>query len=316
MIATVTATSNIEPAATLASLPSSTPETTLSVIRDYIKMRVGPAINFAAVSQLMSGDQLALLGRMIDNSWLYVRSSDGQEGWVRLAWVDLSGIIIEDYAIETPSPSLETTVKVMENRVNLRSGPGTYYLKLQSVTYGDQLSLLGRTSDNSWLYVKTSDGQEGWIKATYVDLNAVNFYSDFHPIKTSPPTETATPVVLDGIEGHWIDVDLSEQTLYAYDGTVLVASFLVSTGIDAFPTVTGKYHIYAKFRYSDMHGSDYYLPNVPWSMYYEDDFSIHGTYWHHNFGIPMSHGCINMDISDAEWLYDWAPVGTLVNIHS
>jgi len=70
-----------------------------------------------------------------------------------------------------------------------------------------------------------------------------------------------------------------------------------------------------KFLFTDMHGSDYFLPDVPFTMYYSGDFSIHGTYWHHKFGTPMSHGCINMDTSEAEWLYNWASVGTIVNIH-
>jgi len=64
-----------------------------------------------------------------------------------------------------------------------------------------------------------------------------------------------------------------------------------------------------------MIGPGYNLPNVPWVMYFYDGYAIHGTYWHHNFGHPMSHGCINMTIPDAHWLYNWAPKGTLVVIH-
>jgi lipoprotein-anchoring transpeptidase ErfK/SrfK len=174
---------------------------------------------------------------------------------------------------------------------------------------------LGQLDDHNWLYVRTSDGQEGWIQTTSVYLAGMSLLYDYHPIQTSPPTETSTPVVLPGIEGRWIDIDLSEQTLYAYEGTERVASFLVSTGIMIYPTEVGQYHIYVKYLSSDMHGRDYYLPDVPYSMYYSGDFSIHGTYWHHNFGTPMSHGCVNMDIADAEWVYNWASVGTLVNIH-
>ena len=122
-------------------------------------------------------------------------------------------------------------------------------------------------------------------------------------------------MVLVGIEGPWIDIDLSEQTLCAYEGTKLVASFLVSTGLDLYPTERGQYRIYAKFLFSDMRGDDYFLPVEPFTMYYSGDCSIHGTYWHHNFGTQMSHGCVNMDTNGAEWLYNWAPIGTLVNIH-
>ncbi len=75
------------------------------------------------------------------------------------------------------------------------------------------------------------------------------------------------------------------------------------------PTVTGSYRIYYKFRYGDMSGSDYYLRDVPYVMYFYKSYAMHGTYWHNNFGQPMSHGCINMKIEDAAWLYNWtAPV--------
>jgi lipoprotein-anchoring transpeptidase ErfK/SrfK len=220
-------------------------------------------------------------------------------------------------ATKTPLPSLtpETKVKVSGGLVNLRTGPGINYLKVRQLTYGEPLVLLGSLKDNTWLYVKTLHGQFGWIKTTLVDLGRFSLKYDYLPTEILPPTETATPVVLAGIEGRWIDIDLSEQMLRAYDGTELVDSFLVSTGLDLYPTETGKYRIYVKMRYSDMRGNDFFLPDVPYSMYYSGDFSIHGTYWHHSFGTPMSHGCVNMDTRDAEWLYNWASVGTLVNIH-
>jgi len=130
------------------------------------------------------------------------------------------------------------------------------------------------------------------------------------------PTVTPAPIVNSTVGGvRWIDVSLSKQMLYAYEGDTLVKSFLVSTGVKQFPTVTGQYHVYVKYRYTLMHGVGYYLPNVPYTMYFYQSYGIHGTYWHHNFGHPMSHGCVNMYTPDAEWLYYWASVGTLVNIH-
>lgn len=130
------------------------------------------------------------------------------------------------------------------------------------------------------------------------------------------PTNTRAPVVSSTSGGvRWIDVNLSKQTLYAYEGNTIVRSFLVSTGVSQFPTVTGRYHIYVKYLYANMHGDNYYLPNVPYTMYFYKGYGIHGTYWHHNFGHPMSYGCVNMYTPDAEWMYYWASVGTLVNIH-
>ncbi len=115
--------------------------------------------------------------------------------------------------------------------------------------------------------------------------------------------------------GNWIDVNLSQQMVYAYAGDQLMNSFVVSTGTWLHPTVTGKYHIYVKLRYTDMSGPDYYLPNVPYTMYFFRGYALHGTYWHHNFGTPMSHGCVNLSIPDSQWLYNFASVGTLVNVH-
>ena len=144
------------------------------------------------------------------------------------------------------------------------------------------------------------------------------------PIPTDTPLPTDTPIpwptdtsisYSSGGGEHWIDVDLSDQMLYAYEGNTIVASFLVSTGVPAFPTVTGQYHIYIKLVSTLMVGDNYYLPDVPYTMYFYKGYGIHGTYWHNNFGHPMSHGCVNMYTPDAEWLFYWAPMGALVNIH-
>lgn len=128
---------------------------------------------------------------------------------------------------------------------------------------------------------------------------------------------TAAPYLPPKMTGgtRWIDVDLSQQRLYAYEGDTLVNSFVVSTGTWQTPTVTGKFKIWIKVRSQAMRGPGYYLPDVPYVMYFYKDYGIHGTYWHNNFGTPMSHGCVNMTIPDAEWLYHFASVGTVVNVH-
>jgi lipoprotein-anchoring transpeptidase ErfK/SrfK len=113
----------------------------------------------------------------------------------------------------------------------------------------------------------------------------------------------------------WIDVDLTHQQLAAYEGDELVRFTAISSGLSRTPTPAGQYHIWIKLRYDDMTGPGYYLPNVPYVMYFHGGFGLHGTYWHANFGYPMSHGCVNLPMEEAEWLYFWATVGTMVNIH-
>jgi lipoprotein-anchoring transpeptidase ErfK/SrfK len=113
----------------------------------------------------------------------------------------------------------------------------------------------------------------------------------------------------------WIDVDLTNQRVYVFEGKKQLKTFIVSTGTWQHPTVTGQYNIYVKYQYADMSGPGYYLPNVPYVMYFYQGYGLHGTYWHSNFGTPMSHGCVNLRTDDAAWLFDWASVGTLVNVH-
>jgi LysM repeat protein len=112
--------------------------------------------------------------------------------------------------------------------------------------------------------------------------------------------------------GKWISVDLDHQRAWAWEGNKLIKSFWISSGKSRTPTVTGVFRLWAKIAAQRMEGGsraagDYYnLPNVQWVQYFYQDYSFHGTYWHHNFGVPMSHGCVNMSNSDAKWLYDWA----------
>jgi LysM repeat protein len=140
---------------------------------------------------------------------------------------------------------------------------------------------------------------------------------------TSPSTtdsSSSVPATTTANE-KWIDVNLSTQTLHAYEGGSVVYTARVSTGISRYPTPVGTYYIQRKYRYDDMTGGSYargdyyYLPDVPYCMYYYAGYSLHGTYWHNNFGTPMSHGCTNLSITDAGWLFNWAPIGTKVVNH-
>jgi lipoprotein-anchoring transpeptidase ErfK/SrfK len=130
--------------------------------------------------------------------------------------------------------------------------------------------------------------------ATVVDLGAV-------PQHPEPPTNDK-----------WIEVDVARQQVIAYVGAEPIRAFLVSTGLPRTPTVTGTFRIWGKTPLQDMSGGsrvrgDYYFaPDVPWVQYFYADYSFHGTYWHSNFGQPMSHGCVNMRTEDAKWMFDWA----------
>lgn len=113
--------------------------------------------------------------------------------------------------------------------------------------------------------------------------------------------------------GKWVEVLLVEQRLVAWEDGRIVLSTPVSTGTRKTPTPAGTFMIYQKHEKQRMRGPGYDLPNVPWVMYFrKGGYAIHGTYWHNKFGQPMSHGCVNMPIGEAAWLYRWAPKGTVV----
>lgn len=131
-------------------------------------------------------------------------------------------------------------------------------------------------------------------------------------------SEKSPKVVLGETKGlgeKHIYVDLASQTLRAYEGENLFMEAKISSGKWG-KTPTGEFKIWEKLRSTKMSGGQgadyYYLPNVPFVMFFSNNevaagrgFSLHGTYWHNNFGYPMSHGCVNMRTIDAEKLYHW-----------
>ncbi|MBX7234758.1 MAG: L,D-transpeptidase family protein [Caldilineales bacterium] len=123
------------------------------------------------------------------------------------------------------------------------------------------------------------------------------------------------PAPSGGRAGKWIEIDLSAQRLLAHQGNAIVLSTRVSTGLPRTPTPVGTYRIRTKIRSQTMSGPGYRLPNVQWVQYFVGSYALHGTYWHHNFGHPMSHGCVNLTNKDARFLYEWAAYGTPVVVH-
>jgi lipoprotein-anchoring transpeptidase ErfK/SrfK len=113
----------------------------------------------------------------------------------------------------------------------------------------------------------------------------------------------------------WIEVDLSRQRLYAHENGQVVFSTLISSGVAGHRTPVGTFRVWAKVRSQTMSGPGYNLPNVQWVMYFSGENAIHGTYWHHNYGHPMSHGCINAPNAAARRLYYWAPPRVIVVVH-
>ena len=161
-------------------------------------------------------------------------------------------------------------------------------------------------------HIKTASGQ--WIE------NAPSPIFDNKSVANLPPKpkEDNTSVVLgshtasDGTE-KWIEVDISDQKLYAWEGNRKIYDFAISSGRPGYDTVQGEFRVWRKVRSqtyrggSKARGDYYYLPNVPYSVFFHEGYAIHGAYWHNDFGIKRrSSGCVNLSISNAEKIYNWA----------
>ncbi len=137
---------------------------------------------------------------------------------------------------------------------------------------------------------------------------------------TAPHHPMATSTVQE--KSKWFEIDLSLQQLFAWENGQLAHTFLISSGTNRFPTPKGTFEIFRKLPkhdyiriYGQNHPDNYSIKNVPYNLNFSPSYYIHNAFWHNNFGYPMSHGCINAALDTSEWAYQWADIGTQVEIH-
>jgi lipoprotein-anchoring transpeptidase ErfK/SrfK len=119
-----------------------------------------------------------------------------------------------------------------------------------------------------------------------------------------------------------IDVNLTSRVATLYENDQVVKTFPISSGKEGFNTNTGNFKIYLKYVKQTMDGSaygdnyNYVTPDVPWVSYFNGGEAFHGAPWNNQIGTAdLSHGCVNMKVSDAQFIYNWAPLGTEVHVH-
>jgi LysM repeat protein len=248
-------------------------------------VRPGDTLMSIAARHGITIRQLAATNGLPWNSWLYV----GQRLTIPGAGSPGGG---------QPAPSNPPS-----------SGGGTYVVKA-----GNTLFSIARWHGTTVSALRSANGLSS--NTIYVGQRlTIPGGSDGSPPSNTPAPTPKPPPSHGGAGEKWIDIDLSEQRVTAYEGRTAVYSAIASTGTRRTPTVVGTYHVYAKYRYTGMSGPGYNLPNVPHTMYFYRGYAIHGAYWHNNFGTPMSHGCVNLSLPDAEWFYNWAPMGIKVVSH-
>jgi LysM repeat protein len=242
-------------------------------------VRAGDSMTVIAARHGLTATQLAAANGLRWNAWVYV----GQRLRIPGVGTAVSTSPVQD------SPGGTYTIRPGDTLIGIAGRHG--------VTVS-QLAAANGLRANAWVYV----GQRLKIPDGSTPTNTT-------PTNPTPPANTQNN------SGKWIDINLSTQTLTAYSGQAAAFTTRVSTGTWRTPTVAGTFHIYVKHVSTHMSGPGYSLPNVPYTMYFYRGYGLHGTYWHNNFGTPMSHGCVNLSTPDARWLFNWAPVGTKVVTH-
>jgi lipoprotein-anchoring transpeptidase ErfK/SrfK len=197
-----------------------------------------------------------------------------------------------DPADEDESPPMG---RVVAYELNIRASPDHEAEEVGKLYMGDEVPLLERLD----FWYRIGEGQ-------YVHSEYIVPIEHFGFIRPAAYYEGRK----------WIDINLTEQRLSAYEGRTVITQTLISSGLPSHPTPSGLFSVTGKVESRSMFGFDFDLPAVPWVLYFHPrGYAVHGTYWHNNFGHPMSHGCVNTPTAAAAWLYEWAEPGTPIAIH-
>jgi hypothetical protein len=282
-----------------ADTPTSIDETAA----DVVPYQYGKVVSRAMAVYENPGDEKPARWYTSAGTWVSIRDQRAvdDETWYlvdRGGWMPASAIELAELSEfrgvrVTPGMSMPFGF-VIADTLNIRARPG---VAVDNPPVGELhrytvVPILEESDTHTGPWYKI--GKNRWVSAKYVRRVA--------PVVR--PEEI-------GPDEKWIEVNLREQTLIAYEGSQMVYATLVSSGLPRWPTVTGLFRIWIKITNGKMSGGSldkgdyYYLADVPWTMYFKRDYGLHGAYWHDDFGRPRSHGCVNLSPLDANWLFEW-----------
>jgi len=220
------------------------------------------------------------------------------EGWVKIE----TGEWIQREFVEYNDPSYFTGVRILD-------GLDNQFAWVLGTLFTSALPGAAQDSENGRLLLRYDLVN---IFATAVDDEGWRWYM-VGPDQWIEQRMVAKAFKIDrpeGVDGRWVAVDLYEQTLIAYEDDTPVFATLVASGVPGWETNEGVYEVWARLDRDRMSGATgapngWDLQSVPWVMYFDNSISLHGTYWHDNFGYRQSRGCVNLSISDASYVYSF-----------
>lgn len=263
--------------------------------RDYYRVNDGASLEFydtpggALVKTWKAGDNFVTVYEQ-QGEWGRV----GEDRWIRMGQVSKAGVVVSQFgglqleATEEPSP--HTIAWSLINQYTA-SEVGGEPLESNPFFYRYSVLTIYETVQDADGYNWYRVGDDAWVHQFRVALST--------PVERPEEIETE----------RWVSIDLYEQSLVAYEGDTPVFTTLVSTGLPGWDTNLGTFAVDWMHTRDDMSadhpGDFYYIQEVPWTAFFDEGIALHGTFWHDGFGYPQSHGCVNMSITDAHWIFEF-----------
>lgn len=267
------------------------PNTDLMEDRDYYRVVDGVSLQFynapggTMVSAWKAGDNYVTVYE-IQNGWGRV----GRDLWIQMSQVNKQGVVVSGFTGLALDDDAEQPHPIAWSLINQWAAlaPGQDPSESSKFFYRyNYFYILETVNIDGYNWYKV--GNNAWIHQFNVAVH--------DPIPK--PDDVTTE--------RWVSIDLYEQVLTAYEGDAPVFTTLVSTGLPWWGTREGSFNVTWMHQRDDMTqdlpGDFYYLQEVPWTSFFDGGIALHGTFWHDGFGYPQSHGCVNMSITDAHWLF-------------
>lgn len=266
------------------------PDTALMADRDYYRVVDGQSLNFhdapggAVTGSWKAGDNFVTVYE-VQGDW--GRTGPGQ--WIRMAQVNKQNVVISRFTgLKLDGPQEYPIAWSLVNQY-ASPEPGANPSESRPFLYRYTYHHIYETVQDAEGYNWYKLGEDMWVHQFRVSVHA--------PISRPEDVDTE----------RWVAIDLYEQVLTAYEGNTPVFTTLVSTGLPWWSTNEGVFNVTWMDQRDDMTqdlpDDFYYIQEVPWTAFFDGGIALHGTFWHDGFGYPQSHGCVNMSITDAHWLY-------------
>ena len=273
-----------------------------------LRLRAGPSLDAEMVALLPQNAEF-IAAAPWDGEWV-PGYADGFAGWVSAAYL----------AEPPPLPPLDLSDWNPEvwqgaalGETNVRTEPSTKARVVEELEFGDPVTV------EAWVEgEELSEGGDLWARVgdgRYVYGRNIGRNAPVVPLEPPPDAPTF---------GKWIDIDLTQQLMTAYDGRTPARTVEVTTGMAGWETPPGYYQILSRVPNETMTSGaigaehHYKLEDVLFTQYFTDrGHAIHFAWWRtdETIGRPGSHGCINLLLEDARFFWDWATIGTPLYIH-